>query len=401
MRPLFVLFSLAAFQVSLYSASTDGIVRSTEYNSLQEAFDSVPESGGIVYIAPGNYELSQPLILRSENTRIEGSGAATHIINKNQSGEPALHIRPDGYENDSKKRLWRIQLGNFRISGNPRSGSGVHAQGIQEIFIHGLSVDHNGGHGIFLDNCYEDPRIADSIITYNAKAGLNIQDSHDIVVSDNQFEENQDGVRCSDSFNLCMNANNLDDHLRHGVVIENTYGSVLSGNMIEECNGTAVILDRDCYGITVSSNVSAHELGGGVDLRDAHGCTVSANTFVIVHNYSIRVGSDSERITVSGNSFTNSYIGGGELKRVIESESAMQRDEGTGILLENTSSINISGNSFSGLSEHAVEALGDCSRILISGNLVTDMHRASTEKKPAFNLGSNHLSNVVQNNIVQ
>ena len=75
-----------------------------------------------------------------------------------------------------------------------------------------------------------------------------------------------------DGYNLCMTGNCLDDHLRDGVVIENTYGSVVSGNMIEECAGTGIILDRDCYGITLSANVIAHETSGGIDLRDAHGC---------------------------------------------------------------------------------------------------------------------------------
>ena len=60
-----------------------------------------------------------------------------------------------------------------------------------------------------------------------------IDAGHDIVVNANQFEENNDGLRCVDSFNLTCNGNNFDDHLRHGVVIENTYGSVVSGNMIQ------------------------------------------------------------------------------------------------------------------------------------------------------------------------
>ena len=159
-------------------------------------------------------------------------------------------------------------------------------------------------------NCYEDPRIADSIFTYNAQAGLNIVGGHDIVVSANQFEENQDAVRCIDSFNLCMNGNNLDDHLGNGVVIENTYGSVLSGNMIEECNGTAVILDRDCYGITISANVIAHNMAGGVDLRDAWGCAVSANTFTIMAARALVVGPGAGGVTITGNNFSNSCIGG-------------------------------------------------------------------------------------------
>lgn len=378
-----------------------GIIRSSSHASLQEAFDALPETGGIVYIAPGTYELNEPLVLRRENVRIEGAGASTHIINKNEAGQPALHIRHDGYGNDQKNRLWRVQLSNFRISGNPKSGTGVHAQGIQEMFIHGLSVDHHGSDGIFLDNCYEDPRVSDSIITYNAQAGLNLADCHDIVVSDNHFEENQDGVRCTDSFNLCMNANNLDDHLRHGVVIENTYGSVLSGNMIEECQGNAAILDRDCYGITISSNVIAHEFEGGIDLRDAHGCTISANTFVLIHNYSLRVGPNSGRITITGNSFANSYMGDGRTKRLNDTDKLNKKDVGTGILLDNTSSINISGNSFSGMSENAVEGIGTCSRILITSNIVTDMHTQSKAKPPAFNLGDPKHSNLIKDNIVQ
>ena len=81
-----------------------------------------------------------------------------------------------------------------------RAGVGRRGWESERADAHGLSIDHNGGHGVHLLNCYEDPRIADSIITYNAGAGLNIQGCHDIVVSANQLEENQDAVRCIDSF---------------------------------------------------------------------------------------------------------------------------------------------------------------------------------------------------------
>lgn len=81
-------------------------------------------------------------------------------------------------------------------------------------------------------------------------------------------------------------------------MIENTYGSVVSGNMIEECDGRAIVLARDCYGITLSANVIAHN-GGGIDLVDAHGCAVSANTFVLLKppldTRCLRVAKDSSR----------------------------------------------------------------------------------------------------------
>lgn len=372
-------------------------VDASTFDSLQAAFDALPASGGIVRLPAGVFEIREPLVITTPETRLEGAGAATHIKNLNESGQPALVIRPANRETDPKARLWRVQLGNFRISGNDKSGDGVRAEGIQEIFIHGLSVDHHGGHGIALIECYEDPRIADSILTYNKQAGLFIEAGHDIVVNGNQFEENQDAVRCIDSFNLCMNGNNVDDHLRHGVVIENTYGSVLSGNMIEECNGTAIILDRDCYGITISANVIAHELEGGVDLRDAHGCAVSANTFTLVHRFSVRVGPGSGRINIAGNTFANSHIGEGTVLRKLVDENPMSIDMATGVVIDGARHVNVSGNSFTGLQSSAVTANEAAGAVFISGNLVTDFRRDGQAGAPAFAVPEGHGNRVGDN----
>ena len=375
------------------------VIEAVKFPSLQAALDAVPASGGVVLLPPGEFKLDAPLLLTAENVRLEGSGAGTHILNESKDGKPALRVRPKDYDKNKRSRIWRVQLSNFRISGTTNSGDGILAEGVNEIFIQGMSIDHNGGHGINLVSCYEDPRINDSIITYNAKAGLNIEACHDIVVNGNHFEENQDAVRCIDSFNLCMNGNNLDDHLRHGVVIENTYGSVMSGNMIEECNGTAVILDRDCYGITVSANVIAHHLGGGVHMLDAWGCSVSANTFTLVHSNSVFVSSQSGRNTITGNNFCNSYMGGGKDKRPAEHKDPMGRDEGTGILLDGATDITVSGNTFGGLSTAAVTATNGSQRLLITGNIITDVNRKSPGAK-AVNLGDAKDS-LVKDNIGQ
>ena len=378
--------------------SKPAAIDASKFPTLQAALDAVPESGGVVTLPPGEFVLTKPLVLAREDTRIEGAGTSTHLRNVNTNGEPALVIRHRDQPQNRRARLWRVHLANFRVTGNTNSGDGIVLQGVDELFIHGVSVERNGGNGISLLDCYEDPRIANNLITYNAKAGLNIVGGHDIVVSGNQFEENQDALRCVDSFNLTMTGNNIDDHLRHGVVIENTYGSVLSGNMIEECEGTAIILDRDCYGITISANVIAHNLGGGVDLRDAWGCAVSANTFVLVHNGSIRIGPDSGRVAITGNSFGNSHIGGKD-KRPATAPTPMGRDEGTGILLNATSDIVITGNTFTGLSEEAVRGTGECRRVIVTSNVIADFNRRAAKKLPAINLGKARESIVKDNAI--
>ncbi len=368
------------------------VIDASKFPDLQAALDAVPETGGLVKLPPGKFELSKPLVLMRADTRIEGSGTATHLINRNTNNQPALILRPKDWAKNARARVWRVQLADFRISGNPKSGDGVLAQGINEIYIHGLSVDHNGGHGIHLVSCYEDPRICDSIITYNAKAGLNIIAGHDIVVNGNQFEENQDAVRCIDSYNLCMNGNNLDDHLRDGVVIENTYGSVLSGNMIEECQGIAVVMDRDCYGNTISANVIAHNEGGGVDLRDAHGCAISANTFVLDHKRGVFVCAASGRIAITGNNFCNSTIGKG-IRR------AKNDDTAEGILLKSTSDVTITGNVFGGLAREAVKAEGKCERIVVVGNTMVELSKSAPGKFPALDMPDAQAE--VKHNLIQ
>lgn len=338
-------------------------IRAKDYASLQAALDALPAEGGVVRLPPGVFEINEPLRLSAEDVLIEGAGTATHIKNVNTDGKPALVIEPP----KDKKSIWRIGLANFRLTGNPRSGPGLIARHVDEIFVHGVTVSYHGGHGILLDHCYEDPRICDSLITYNKQTGLALLGCHDIVVSGNQLEENLDALTCIDSFNLCMTGNNLDDHLRHGVVIENTYGSVVSGNMIEECNGTAIVLDRDCYGITLSANVIAHNQSGGIDLRDAHGCAVSANTFTIDPERALAIGPASGRITVSANNFSDSYIGDGE-KRAAGDRTA------SGIRLDGTTDIAVSGNSFSGLDGPAVSVTEPAPRrVLLSNNVLTEV----------------------------
>jgi len=369
------------------------------FPSLQAALDAVPPSGGLVRIPPGEYRITQPLLIHTAETRIEGAGAASHIINDNTEGQPALLLKPSAaaFAADPKARLWRVQLADLRLSGNEKSGDGLRAEFIQEIYLNGLSIDHHGGNGIHLISCFEDPRIADNILTYNRDCGLRIFDCHDIIVSANHFEENQDALHCADSFNLCATGNNIDDHLRHGFVIENTYGSVVSGNMIEECNGTAIILDRDCYGITLSANVIAHHLQGGIDLRDAHGCNIAANTFTIVHQFSVRVGPGSGRHTLSANTFCNTYIGDGQNKRPTEGKTPMSIDEGAGILLEEARHINITGNSFSGLSTAAVWTKGNCRSLLITSNMLTDCGRKLDKKASWINVKTASPSIVKEN----
>lgn len=361
------------------SGRSSSIVDASRYQSIQEAIDALPDTGGVVKIPPGHYQITEPLRVKTGDTRIEGSAAASHIENVNQEGQPALVIANPKYAGKSTPnadRLWRVSVTDLRITGNDLSGSGIEAHYVEEIVIEQVTSSHHGGNGVWLNHCYEDPRVVNNLLTYNQKSGLHLDGCHDIIVAANQFEENQDGLKCLDAFNLTMSGNNLDDHLGHGVVIENTYGSVIASNMIEECQGWAIVLDRDCYGITLSSNVIAHEFSGGIDLRDAHGCTISANTFPIVKGSAIAVRPASASITISGNNFCDTWIGndsdGNLLQKRAEVPTKLEQNpnEAAGILLQGCRWIVINGNNFSRLSTEAIKRTGDCVNVLEQANLI-------------------------------
>jgi parallel beta-helix repeat protein len=362
-------------------------IDASKFSSLQAALDAVAEGGGVVRMPPGEFRLARPLVLARERTRLIGSGDATRLLNVNEAGEPALVVRHPRRSSEPTARLWGVQLEGFRVSGNPKSGDGLYIEGVNELMLRSLTVERNGGHGIHLVEGYENPRLCHMNVTYNGKAGLNIMRGHDLVVSANQFEENQDAVRCIDSYNLALTGNNIDDHLRDGVVVENTYGSVISGNMIEESAGAAIVLDRNCYGITLSANVIAHNWNG-IQLRDAWGCTVSANTFTIVAERALFIGPGAGRITVTGNNFSNDYLGKGERKRTRPDGAWPEITRATGLMLEGTSDIAVVGNVFAGLADRAVAATGECRRIAVVGNIVSDIGKRGAEPVTAFELGS-------------
>jgi parallel beta-helix repeat protein len=359
-------------------------IDASQFPSLQAAIDAVPPEGGLVNLPAGLFEIREPLRVTQEDIHITGAGTATHIKNLNDAGQPCFLFEPATLAADPKARQWRVQMSNLRLTGNEKSGHGIHARYVQEIFLDGITVSYHGKDGIFLDNCFEDPRVTDCLITYNKQTGLSLLGCHDIVVVGNHFEENQDAIHCIDGFNLCMTGNNVDDHLGNGVVVENTYGSVISGNMIEECQGTAVILRRDVYGITVSSNVIAHHNTGGVELVDAHGCAISANTFVLVKQNGLVVGPGSSRITITGNNFCNSYIGEGSERREKVDSAA------TGIILKDAKHVAVSGNVFSGLAPGAL-TLGEqpSQRVLFGQNVIVDapsQHQGLTNSLVSDNL---------------
>ena len=283
-------------------------IDAAEYTSLQAAIDAVGPGGGLVRLPPGRFEITRPLRVTRGDVAIAGAGPATHIVNLAEDGGPAILIAPpDGTENPKKNPIWRVQLSDFRLTGNPGSGPGIDARHVNELFLKDLTVSGHGGHGVRTYYCYEDPRVSDCLVTYNLGDGLRVEGNHDTIVSSNHFEENATAVRCVDGYNATVVGNNIDDHTADGIVLENFYGSVLSGNMVEQSKGTGIRLERGCYGVAVSANVVIGN-GGGIDVRACHSVAVGGNALASNPSFGLRVSDDSGNVTAAGNNFSGAFV---------------------------------------------------------------------------------------------
>ena len=344
------------------------VIQAVDFKSLQDALNALPENGGIVELEAKTYEITQPLLLKTGDVLIRGKGTASHIKNLNATGKPAL-ILASGIPNPKRKErqtsLWRIQLSDFRITGNEKSGHGIQADFINELYLDSMSINYNGGDGIHCHFCFEDARINDCLFTYNKKSGVYAIGNHDTIISATQFEENYDAVTFIDGFNLTATGNNIDDHLRHGFVINNSMGSTISSNMIEQCEGAGIVLENNTYATTVGANIFTADKKGGVILRDVHGSTITGNTFTIQPINAVAIDSKCRAITVTGNTFANRNIGESMFKGKPSDNIA------SGIVLENTMLHTITGNTFSNLNRKAIELVGTPSqKILFSNNLI-------------------------------
>ncbi len=363
------------------------VVVAADFDSLNDAMAALPAGGGLVQLPAGRIEVTAPVVVRRDDVMLRGCGTATHLVNLNTEGQPALLFEPP----EGREKIWRVQIADLRITGNPKSGAGLVAKGVNELLLSRVSVEHNGGGGVVLDACYEDPRVSDCLFTYNKGTGLDLLGCHDIVVSANQFEENVDALHCINGYNLTMTGNNLDDHLGNGVVIENTYGSVLSGNMIEECNGHAAVLKGACYGNALSANTFAHCKGEGLRLVGVRDITVSANTFVLLAEPAVHILEDACQITITGNTF-NSYP--------FDPAKRHKLDPGQGILLENTHDVTVSGNLFSSPYREAIKVAGEANaRINITGNTILNASRVEAGACAAVAL-ENVTGSIFANNLI-
>ena len=398
---IFPFHSLFGFQEPM---PPDNALSAGDYTTIQMAVDALPPEGGTVYLPAGIYKISEPIIVKKSDVSLTGEGTATILLNTSEEGKNTIELI--GTEEEP---IWRVKVSDMHLKGNEKCGNAIYANWINEISLSDMWIDHHGKSGIYLDYCYENPRVYDNNIAYNKEMGVLLDGCHDIVISANQMEENGVGIYGKGLYNATVTGNNIDDHIKNCIYFINTLGSIITANMLENCLGKSVILDEKCNGIVVTGNT--FRMPGVLSVFKTKGVVITGNAFDASESTALEV-EESELITVSGNIFSGSGEGvnriyGMVMKDVIDvaisGNTIVKPLEGGIYILGDTSAyINITGNtiknpSYENPGMYSGILIHNTSHSIISNNIVIDDGEAKSMKSAIEETGNSDY-NIITNN---
>jgi polygalacturonase len=280
---------------------------------IQQALDSLPDSGGIVVLPPGTVTVTYPLLLKRSNQTLRGAGTATILRLADNANCPTIIIgepvnQPtytvtnarvdslfiDGNRSGQQRELWKEQGEGSEIRNNGitiqrvsdsvvenvvaarcRSGGLVTTLGVQRLLVRGLEAFDNEFDGLA---CYAttDSRFEDLHLHSNPGAGISLDlNFNGNTISNAQLRANDLGIFMRDSRrNQFLNVS-IHKSRNHGVFmaqaevhqltacVENSFTNLQATN----CGGAAFrINDATCKDNTLIGATFKENLHGGLSL---------------------------------------------------------------------------------------------------------------------------------------
>ncbi|GEM_PF-6821726 len=246
--------------VQKYGAIGDGITNDT--TAIQTTLDSLPPSGGTIFLPPGNYKISRPIIIKTSHTSFIGSGkkASTIIFDsisqslviQAEKGFPISNILIKGirfvnhgkpvFVNGKGHGRAAIQIDNYLekvsnvsilenfIDGGPTVGIGLSGDG---ILVSNNKIINTTQHGIYISVGREVRLIGNEIsgIAFNSPITV------------------QSGIKVSNSIKVLIEKNNIS-HLNHHVAAINVGNS---SNNVSIKENKIYLSNSNQYGIRIHS----------------------------------------------------------------------------------------------------------------------------------------------------
>lgn len=259
--------SFATRTVATVVVAVDG---TGDFTNIQDGLDSLPATGGCVYVKEGTYIITASITIPSNNIAIIGCGRSTIIqttlnirmITANLKsgllierislyGAGALHPLNDGimFAQVSLSRIsqcWIHDCGRYGISLSLSYG----------VTISGNHVYDNISDGIYIVSSADNNNIIENVCYSNGGAGINIIEARMNIIAGNNCYDNENGIYVNDGDYISICGNVCTSNEYDGIYLLGYFCSV-TGN--------------------VCMNNGVGGVGAGIRLFRSYWCSVTGN----------------------------------------------------------------------------------------------------------------------------
>lgn len=245
----------ATFSVTNHGAVGDGLTDDTR--ALQDAIDACDEAGGgIVFLPPGIYGLSETLIINDNGVHLVGSGwENTYLAALNEFGPEDAAITIQG-----SHRLLGTRIADFQITGDPRFlhlseddrkwiSIGIEVDSTSLCLIERVRIDHTSKNGIRAANSVgsgpDQLTLRDTRISTCSGTGLEVPYGHSLHVQGGTIEFcSAYGIRFANINSLFVSDMDIESNGAAGVRIDGGRNIVFR-NCTFENNGKGLEAHND------------------------------------------------------------------------------------------------------------------------------------------------------------
>jgi parallel beta-helix repeat protein len=330
---------------------------SGDFLTIQAGINALPALGGLVFVKNGLYSITTALTIIKSNVTLQGQGEATEIKIANGANIDAIHIGDDANAYD------RIKILDFKINGNKANQA-------------------SAGIGIDIDKLVTNVTIARNHITETKSRAFNSdQDGVGLFISENIIDSCAD-YPVVNYANDCYFINNIYDNATlNGPAFYSSTNVFIYGNYIRATAGAVLgysgLYTQSCTNVLIAQNVVLDHPFLNIWVNTTAGVTVTGNVCSNTGGTGIEVDSSS-KVTISGNSI---------------------RDCQTGILVYSSPGASITGNVINAPTHDGIN-IQTAIDFVVSGNTILNPGSAANNTYSGILVVGTSLRNLIVNNTI-
>lgn len=219
-----------------------------DYSSIQEAIDSLPETGGTVFIPAGTYVISVPIKVPA-HVSLEGAGFDTVLVLAEGANVNVIE--------NMNPRIWLdedIRVANLRINGNgvaqDSAVSGIFLytvpnSRVENVWLHDFP-EYTISAGVFLLLC-PDSTVRNVVASDNRYTGIFVSWSDNSLILGNYLVSNHRGIYISYSNYTVVRKNKIVD-CDEGIRLygDSSYNRIIQNNIEGSSDEGIVIFHATC-----------------------------------------------------------------------------------------------------------------------------------------------------------